>query len=115
MLSIIQHQPAERLLGLVADEDSQSRIVPLPKYQCPSCGEVTVFSVGQRIASPFSDETRLAFDSAESQRSDYWRGVTDFFCRVCQSPVRVVYCITEFHMAAFRYDAVSVYEIDHAA
>ena len=58
---------------------------------------------------------KLAFDDAELSRADFWRGATDFFCRGCQSPVRVVYSITEIHMASFRYDAVSIYETENAA
>ena len=114
MLRIIRRRPAERLLDLMADKDSQTWMV-LPKYRCPSCGEITVFSVGQGVSSPFPTETRAIFDNAESSRPDFWRGVTDFFCRVCHSPVRVVYRVTEFRMASFRYDAVAIYEIDHAA
>jgi hypothetical protein len=113
MSPIVHRQPKERLLNLLTDKDSETRIIPLPKYCCPFCNDITVYSVGQGVDSLFPKELRLAFDAAEAFRGEYRRGFTDFLCRVCHIPVRVVYRIEEFHMASFRYDAVAVYEPEY--
>ena len=111
MPSIVQCQPKDRLMNLSLEPDDEARILSLPKYCCPFCNEITIYGVGQNISSPFTNEMKLAFDEAEAFRGDYWRGFTDFLCRVCHNPVRVVYRIGEVHMASFRYDAILVFEL----
>ncbi|QDT51898.1 hypothetical protein Pan258_59950 [Symmachiella dynata] len=112
-MKIMQIAPEERLPNLLQDAERYgypNLMVNLPRYRCPHCGEYTVFSVPEPNASPIPAGIRAQFDALTDRRSPYEQGVSDFLCRVCAVPVRVVYQINEFQMASYRYFAEAVFE-----
>ena len=112
-MKVVQIAPEERLPNLLQDPARygySNLMVNLPRYRCPHCGEYTVFAVTEPVPSPIPEPVRNQFKALTGRRSSYEQGVSDFLCRVCSHPVRVVYRINEFRMASYHYFAETVIE-----
>lgn len=105
---IVQVSPTERLQELVRNRHSgELMIVNLPKYHCPVCGETTVFEIHE---SRFDSPESQTFDAASGTPIAYETVHSDFHCRNCHAPVRVVCRMHEFAMSAYQYFPLAVYE-----
>lgn len=112
-MRIVKVDPVERLPNLAETTHEQCHLmVNLPRYCCPHCNEYSVFSLGGDVRPPLSLEVRRQFDefTPTTPPEGYWFEKSDFLCRVCSRPVRVIYLITEIHMAAYVRYAHSVLE-----
>lgn len=105
---VIEIPPAERLLDLGRDRyTNELLIVNLPKYQCPTCSETTVFQVDE---SQFDSDEQRAFTDVTGPPTPWETVHCDFHCRICNTPVRVICRIHEFAMSSYQYFPLSVYE-----
>ena len=118
MAKVVRVSPEKRLPGLLNSnrpfETYKNRITGVPKYFCPACEELTAFSVRRKTESSLPPDVKRLFDKM-TKKSPYEQGVSDFRCRVCGRPVRVVYSIREFRMGAYHYDAQYVLELEDEA
>ena len=115
-MKIASVDPKERLPNLADREHPvysyRNLMVNLPRYWCPHCDEYTVFSIGASDPCALSDDVHRQFDALTPTRSTYEQGVSDFLCRGCSRPVRVIYRILEVQMASYRYFAEAVLEAE---
>ncbi len=109
MPNVVEVPLQDRLADLGRDRYSDEFvIVNLPKYRCPTCDQLTPFSIDE---SRFTDADRKIFD-ATSGDPEPWETVhCDFYCRICNSPVRVVCRMHEFAMSSDKYFPLRVFEI----
>lgn len=118
MENVVEQNPSQRLPGLANDRHSDDLIIAnLPKYHCPKCNELTVFSVNDARLLPTDESTftddELARFNAASNDPVAWESVhCDFHCRICQLPIRVVCRMHEFAMGCYQYIPLQVYEIE---
>lgn len=113
--NIVRVDPKERLPNLEDREHPiygyRNLMVNLPRYRCPHCGEYTVFDLPGVEPSPLPPDILSQFDARTPHNSQEGQGVSDFLCRICSRPVRVVYRIEEIHMASYAYFAEFVLEL----
>lgn len=109
MPSVVESQPQERLANLGRDRHSGELLIAnLPKYHCPKCDQRTPFAIDE---SRFTDADRELFD-ATSGDPEPWETVhCDFYCRICNSPVRVVCRMHEFAMSSYKYYPLRVFHV----
>lgn len=102
-MKIVRINPVDRLPNLA---------VNLPRYWCPHCGEYSVFSFDVDASLP--QEVLKQFDelTPRDPPTGYDLAKSDFLCRVCARPVRVVYLWMEFRMGAYYRFAESVLETE---
>ena len=117
-MDVVEQNPAQRLPGIIKDRHSDDLVIAnLPKYLCPQCDELTVFSVNDARLLPSDESTfnddELAQFNAASNDPVAWESVhCDFRCRICKRPIRVVCRMHEFAMGCYRYFPLNVYEIE---
>jgi hypothetical protein len=111
-MKVVCADPAGRLPNLVTDVTRYgfpNLMVNLPRYWCPHCGEYTAFSVGELKQTPLDPDAYKLFE-AQTELTTHEQAVTDFLCRVCSRPVRLIYRYNEHHMASYYYFAETVLE-----
>ena len=111
---VIRLDPKERMVGLSADRHYSDRpiFINLPTYWCPSCDDITAFTLGIRDWPDFNQDHRRLFDKAMGELKPYEEDYCDLTCRICGRPVRVVYGNHEFAMASYVYFPLYVLEIE---
>ena len=119
MQHILEQPPIERLPGLASIRESGEQVMAianLPKYACPHCDELTVFSLETARHSPssescFTDDVLRLFNAASGDATAWESIHIDFHCRVCKQPVRVVCNMFEFAMGSYRHIPLKVFEL----
>jgi hypothetical protein len=116
MPKLVRVLPERRIEGL-ANRDHpvygyRDRMTGLGKYRCPFCEQLTVFgsssdNLSASEPSPFPAELKDLFDMLTPSPMSDDRSARDFYCRICQRPVRVVYQIVPlFHHDCFDAECV---------
>ena len=123
MPRLVRVPPEDRLDGLAhsdrPNDQYRNRITGLPD---PAPGLPAVYGIrvarcndnlAVPVLSPFPAELKTLFDELTPPPMPYERGVRDFWCRVCERPVRVVYWIVSlFHHECFDAESVIEYIAD---